>query len=196
MAALLEPAEMNSHFSSLQPAKLLHSSCEGSLAATGGGGGSGDVFDFAQIDQSQFFDGSCLTEVAGELETPTSRMMESSDLYEHEMEYEELKRRKAEGGCRIGFRTKSEVEILDDGFKWRKYGKKAVKNSPNPRNYYRCSSPGCEVKKRVERDRSDSSYVITIYEGTHNHISPDCKPYTTNPPQLAIAPSHSWSQQF
>jgi hypothetical protein len=33
----------------------------------------------------------------------------------------------------IGFRTRSEVEILDDGFKWRKYGKKAVKNSPNPR---------------------------------------------------------------
>ena len=36
-------------------------------------------------------------------------------------------------GYRIGFRTKSEVEILDDGFKWRKYGKKSVKNSPNPR---------------------------------------------------------------
>jgi hypothetical protein len=34
---------------------------------------------------------------------------------------------------RIGFRTRSEVEILDDGFKWRKYGKKAVKSSPNPR---------------------------------------------------------------
>ena len=37
---------------------------------------------------------------------------------------------------RIGFRTRSEVEILDDGFKWRKYGKKAVKNSPNPRYIY------------------------------------------------------------
>jgi len=37
---------------------------------------------------------------------------------------------------RIGFRTRSEVEILDDGFKWRKYGKKAVKNSPNPRYTY------------------------------------------------------------
>lgn len=36
-------------------------------------------------------------------------------------------------GRRIGFRTKSEVENLDDGYKWRKYGKKAVKNSPNPR---------------------------------------------------------------
>jgi WRKY DNA -binding domain len=37
---------------------------------------------------------------------------------------------------RIGFRTKSEVDILDDGFKWRKYGKKAVKNSPNPRYHF------------------------------------------------------------
>ena len=28
---------------------------------------------------------------------------------------------------------KSEVEVMDDGFRWRKYGKKSVKNSPNPR---------------------------------------------------------------
>ncbi|OWM63356.1 hypothetical protein CDL15_Pgr022101 [Punica granatum] len=34
---------------------------------------------------------------------------------------------------RFAFKTKSEVEILDDGYKWRKYGKKMVKNSPNPR---------------------------------------------------------------
>jgi len=40
---------------------------------------------------------------------------------------------KKDAGHRIGFRTKSEVEILDDGFKWRKYGKKSVKNSPNLR---------------------------------------------------------------
>ncbi|XP_062181449.1 WRKY transcription factor 71-like [Phragmites australis] len=73
---------------------------------------------------------------------------------------------------RIGFRTRSEVEILDDGFKWRKYGKKAVKNSPNPRNYYRCSSECCGVKKRVERDRDDPRYVITTYDGVHNHASP------------------------
>ncbi|WOL00333.1 hypothetical protein Cni_G09046 [Canna indica] len=73
---------------------------------------------------------------------------------------------------RIAFRMKSEVETLDDGYKWRKYGKKSVKNSPNPRNYYRCSTEGCSVKKRVERDREDPSYVITTYEGTHNHLSP------------------------
>ncbi|GLT29829.1 hypothetical protein SLA2020_046710 [Shorea laevis] len=75
-------------------------------------------------------------------------------------------------GCRIAFRTKSDIEIMDDGFKWKKYGKKKVKNSANPRNYYKCSSNGCNVKKRVERDREDSRFVITTYEGVHNHQTP------------------------
>jgi hypothetical protein len=34
---------------------------------------------------------------------------------------------------RFAIQTRSEVEIMEDGFKWRKYGQKAVKNSPNPR---------------------------------------------------------------
>ncbi|XP_065050108.1 WRKY transcription factor 23-like [Musa acuminata AAA Group] len=34
---------------------------------------------------------------------------------------------------RVAFRTKSEIEKLDDGYSWRKYGKKMMKNSPNPR---------------------------------------------------------------
>ncbi|CAK9316307.1 unnamed protein product [Citrullus colocynthis] len=84
----------------------------------------------------------------------------------------ENKKRKGEMGCRVAFRTKTEKEIMDDGYKWRKYGKKSVKNSPNPRNYYKCSSEGCNVKKKVERDREDASYVITTYEGVHNHESP------------------------
>nr|GMC92429.1 probable WRKY transcription factor 50 [Ipomoea batatas] len=33
---------------------------------------------------------------------------------------------------KFAFKTKSDIEILDDGYKWRKYGKKKVKNSPNP----------------------------------------------------------------
>ena len=37
---------------------------------------------------------------------------------------------------RIAFRVRSEEEVLDDGYKWRKYGKKSVKNSPNPRYDY------------------------------------------------------------
>lgn len=29
--------------------------------------------------------------------------------------------------------TTSEVDILDDGYRWRKYGQKVVKGNPNPR---------------------------------------------------------------
>jgi len=34
---------------------------------------------------------------------------------------------------KIAFRTRSEVDVLDDGYRWHKYGKKMVKNSSNPR---------------------------------------------------------------
>ncbi|XP_034915606.1 probable WRKY transcription factor 51 [Populus alba] len=83
-----------------------------------------------------------------------------------------VNKNKTEEEHRVAFRTKSDLEIMDDGYKWRKYGKKSVKNSPNPRNYYKCSSSGCNVKKRVERDREDSRYVLTSYDGVHNHESP------------------------
>ncbi|GAB4837052.1 WRKY Transcription Factor [Ancistrocladus abbreviatus] len=73
---------------------------------------------------------------------------------------------------RVAFKTKSKIEILEDGYKWRKYGKKMVKNSLNPRNYYKCSVDGCPVKKRVERDGDDPRFVITTYEGIHNHPCP------------------------
>ncbi|XP_061986059.1 probable WRKY transcription factor 48 isoform X1 [Populus nigra] len=73
---------------------------------------------------------------------------------------------------RFAFMTKSEVDHLDDGYRWRKYGQKAVKNSPYPRSYYRCTSAGCGVKKRVERSSDDPSIVVTTYEGQHIHPSP------------------------
>jgi hypothetical protein len=34
---------------------------------------------------------------------------------------------------RVAFMTKSEVDHLEDGYRWRKYGQKAVKNSTYPR---------------------------------------------------------------
>ncbi|KAG6530753.1 hypothetical protein ZIOFF_004511 [Zingiber officinale] len=79
---------------------------------------------------------------------------------------------KSGGAAKVGFITRSDLEMLDDGYRWRKYGKKKVKSSPNPRNYYRCSDCGCNVKKRVERHQEDSSLVITTYEGVHNHLAP------------------------
>ncbi|CAL0315226.1 unnamed protein product [Lupinus luteus] len=70
---------------------------------------------------------------------------------------------------RFAFMTKSDVDHLEDGYRWRKYGQKAVKNSPFPRSYYRCTNSKCMVKKRVERSSEDPTIVITTYEGQHCH---------------------------
>lgn len=40
---------------------------------------------------------------------------------------------KKEREARVAFMTKSEVDHLEDGYRWRKYGQKAVKNSAYPR---------------------------------------------------------------
>lgn len=74
---------------------------------------------------------------------------------------------------RFCFQTRSDVDVLDDGYKWRKYGQKVVKNSLHPRSYYRCTHNNCRVKKRVERLSEDCRMVITTYEGRHNHTPCD-----------------------
>ncbi|KAG0524666.1 hypothetical protein BDA96_07G231300 [Sorghum bicolor] len=73
---------------------------------------------------------------------------------------------------RIVVQTTSEVDILDDGYRWRKYGQKVVKGNPNPRSYYKCTYAGCSVRKHVERASNDLKSVITTYEGRHNHEVP------------------------
>ncbi|KAK4417632.1 putative WRKY transcription factor 4 [Sesamum alatum] len=73
---------------------------------------------------------------------------------------------------KIVVQTRSEVDLLDDGYKWRKYGQKVVKGNPHPRSYYRCTYPGCNVRKHVERASADPKAVVTTYEGKHNHEIP------------------------
>ncbi|KAI5073317.1 hypothetical protein GOP47_0011330 [Adiantum capillus-veneris] len=70
---------------------------------------------------------------------------------------------------RVVVQTVSDVDILDDGYRWRKYGQKVVKGHFYPRNYYKCTNYGCGVKKHVERSSSDVTSVITSYDGKHNH---------------------------
>ncbi|KAI4370266.1 hypothetical protein MLD38_018633 [Melastoma candidum] len=70
---------------------------------------------------------------------------------------------------RVAFHTRSADDILDDGYRWRKYGQKAVKNSKHPRSYYRCTHHTCSVKKQVQRLATDTGVVVTTYEGVHNH---------------------------
>ncbi|OAY64995.1 putative WRKY transcription factor 75 [Ananas comosus] len=70
---------------------------------------------------------------------------------------------------RYAFQTRSQVDILDDGYRWRKYGQKAVKNNKFPRSYYKCTHQGCWVKKQVQRLSKDEGVVVTTYEGMHTH---------------------------
>ncbi|XP_014504899.1 probable WRKY transcription factor 20 isoform X1 [Vigna radiata var. radiata] len=76
---------------------------------------------------------------------------------------------------RVVVQTLSEVDILDDGYRWRKYGQKVVRGNPNPRSYYKCTNAGCPVRKHVERASHDPKAVITTYEGKHNHDVPAAK---------------------
>lgn len=61
--------------------------------------------------------------------------------------------------------------MADDGYKWRKYGQKSIKNSPNPRSYYKCTNPKCGAKKQVERSTDDPDTLIITYEGLHLHFA-------------------------
>ncbi|KAJ0261619.1 WRKY domain-containing protein [Hirschfeldia incana] len=42
---------------------------------------------------------------------------------------------------RVVVQTLSEVDILDDGYRWRKYGQKVVRGNPNPRFSYKAKEP-------------------------------------------------------
>ncbi|KAG5593284.1 hypothetical protein H5410_043798 [Solanum commersonii] len=102
-------------------------------------------------------------------------MMEGGEQHQQQLQLQEHNFRRDKGRKRkyvpprVAFHTRSTEDILDDGFKWRKYGQKAVKNSTHPRSYYRCTHHTCNVKKQIQRLSKDTSIVVTTYEGIHNH---------------------------
>ncbi|KAJ0242799.1 WRKY transcription factor 57 [Hirschfeldia incana] len=102
-------------------------------------------------------------------EDPTENSTASAAKAPEPPKKEKKKAQKRIRQPRFAFMTKSDVDNLEDGYRWRKYGQKAVKNSPFPRSYYRCTNSRCTVKKRVERSSEDPSIVITTYEGQHCH---------------------------
>ncbi|GLJ15148.1 hypothetical protein SUGI_0247810 [Cryptomeria japonica] len=65
---------------------------------------------------------------------------------------------------KVIIQVKSE-ELLDDGYKWRKYGEKSMENCRMPRK--------CSVKKRVERKPFDDETLVVTYEGIHHHPCPN-----------------------
>ncbi|OMO90876.1 DNA-binding WRKY [Corchorus olitorius] len=65
-----------------------------------------------------------------------------------------------------------DVGISGDGYRWRKYGQKMVKGNSNPRNYYRCTSAGCPVRKHIETAVDNTNAIIITYKGVHDHDMP------------------------
>ncbi|KAL5973361.1 WRKY Transcription Factor [Asimina triloba] len=97
-----------------------------------------------------------------------------------------------------------EHAVADDGYKWRKYGQKSIKNSPNPRSYYRCTNPRCSAKKQVERSTEDPDTLVVTYEGIHLHftyshllpaVNPTKRPRTTHDHEPAHPPTTSQQDQ-
>lgn len=141
--------------------------CPSAVAVNGmiknsGGGGSGDHHQSHCFNKNQYHNNNNYNNHHHGVGTP--------------MKLKLMKKIKAGGGNRrkvreprFCFKTMSEVDVLDDGYKWRKYGQKVVKNTLHPRSYYRCTRDNCRVKKRVERLAEDPRMVITTYEGRHAH---------------------------
>ncbi|XP_076936899.1 putative WRKY transcription factor 32 [Bidens hawaiensis] len=92
----------------------------------------------------------------------------------------------------------SDVGISADGYRWRKYGQKNVKGTPQPRNYYKCTSAGCPVRKHIEMAADGSSEVILTYQGIHDHDMPvppkDQSPSTVIRLKAVSSPSTNNSQ--
>ncbi|KAL8171846.1 hypothetical protein V2J09_023650 [Rumex salicifolius] len=101
-----------------------------------------------------------------DMETESKRRKRESSLIESALGSRALRE------PRVIVQIESEIDIIDDGYRWRKYGQKVVKGNPNPRSYYKCTSAGCIVRKHVERASHNLKYVLTTYEGKHNHVVP------------------------
>ncbi|KAI3771866.1 hypothetical protein L6452_03037 [Arctium lappa] len=87
-----------------------------------------------------------------------------------------------------------DIEISADGYRWRKYGQKMVKGNPHPRNYYKCTSAGCVVKKHIEKAVDGASGVIITYKGVHDHDMPVPKKRQPPPTHLLNTASSKRSE--
>ncbi|KAH7332435.1 hypothetical protein KP509_20G087100 [Ceratopteris richardii] len=91
---------------------------------------------------------------------------------------------------RYTMKIRCEGDAVNDGYRWRKYGQKSIKNSSHPRSYYRCSSGKCKVKKQVERSSEDAGMLVVSYEGIHLHHRPTSLPMPSTHACVSLLPTH------
>ncbi|KAI9196654.1 hypothetical protein LWI28_025805 [Acer negundo] len=64
------------------------------------------------------------------------------------------------------------LKLPEDGYEWKKYGQKFIKNIGKFRSYFKCQRENCMAKKRAEwSSRSDGELgeIRIVYDGVHSH---------------------------
>lgn len=74
-----------------------------------------------------------------------------------------------ESSSKVTIMVKTEIGNLHDGYVWRKYGEKTIKEQRFRRSYFRCGKKGCKVVKRTERCSKRQEYMMFTYLGRHDH---------------------------
>ncbi|KAG6409454.1 hypothetical protein SASPL_127493 [Salvia splendens] len=103
-----------------------------------------------------FSDNACFNEELDDAEFETARKRK------RDIESAAATRSTGREGNKVVVQLESEVDILEDGYRWRKYGQK-------------CTAPNCTVRKHVERAADDIKSVITTYDGKHTHAVPSSR---------------------
>ncbi|KAL6894537.1 hypothetical protein ACP4OV_008635 [Aristida adscensionis] len=66
-----------------------------------------------------------------------------------------------------------QLVMPEDGYEWKKYGQKFIKNIQKIRSYFRCRHKQCGAKKKVEWHAGDPGRNLrVVYEGAHQHGAP------------------------
>ncbi|KAL5217864.1 hypothetical protein ABZP36_018548 [Zizania latifolia] len=66
-----------------------------------------------------------------------------------------------------------QLVMPEDGYEWKKYGQKFIKNIQKNRSYFRCRDQRCGARKKVEWDAHDpGGNLRVVYDGAHQHGSP------------------------
>jgi hypothetical protein len=62
--------------------------------------------------------------------------------------------------------------IVDDGYRWHKYGGKLVKSTQQHRSYFKCVAPGCQARKKLWKGvEGEEVLVLKLLTWTPNPYS-------------------------
>ena len=68
----------------------------------------------------------------------------------------------------------------EDGYKWRKYGRRLIKGSSYIRHYFKCAYSDCQMKKRIVCFQNGQVTKIEYEGDVHEHPKPQ------QPPTMAV----------